>query len=204
MVFDIASDWKSFDDYLESLTSKYRVRARRARKKAARLERRLLSGQDLERYSQKMVQQYRQVADAADFNLFDLADNYFRQLQEDLPQAFCAFGYFQGEELLGFITTLDNETELEAHFLGFEGSVNSSCQLYLNMLYDIIADGIDQGKEKIVFARTALEIKSSVGAYPKEYHLFFRHQSSWFNLLTPFFIRFLEPSSDWTPRNPFK
>jgi hypothetical protein len=36
--------------------------------------------------------------------------------------------------------------------------------LYLNMLYDMIAYSINKGFKEIIFARTALEIKSSVGA----------------------------------------
>ena len=38
--------------------------------------------------------------------------------------------------------------------------------LYLNMLYDMVAYSIKKQFKTIVFARTALEIKSSVGAKP--------------------------------------
>jgi len=40
--------------------------------------------------------------------------------------------------------------------------------LYLNMLYDMVCHSINKGFKQIIFARTALEIKSSVGAIPEK------------------------------------
>jgi len=76
--------------------------------------------------------------------------------------------------------------------------------LYLNMLYDMIAYSINKGFKRIVFARTALEIKSSVGANPENLHGFMRHNNRFINLFIPKLFRFFEPKMEWTQRNTFK
>ncbi len=204
MEFIIPGNWESFDHYLENLTSKYRVRLRRARKKAAGIERRPLNYQEILGCQQYLRALYQQVVDTSAFNMVELADNYFQEFKGRLPENFQLYGYFQGAEMVGFATTIANGNTLEAHFLGFDNAVNRSSQLYLNMLYDIIGDGIDQKKEKIIFARTAMEIKSSVGALPHDYYVYFRHHTPWFNGLVPRLVRFLQPDCKWTPRHPFR
>jgi hypothetical protein len=53
---------------------------------------------------------------------------------------------------------------MDTYFLGYDDSIQREKMLYLNMLYDMIAYSINKGFKEIIFARTALEIKSSVGA----------------------------------------
>ena len=106
--------------------------------------------------------------------------------------------------MLGLCTTLRNGRELEAHFLGFDPAANRRYQLYLNMLYDMIGEGIEAGAKLLVFARTAMEIKSSVGARAVDMDLLLRANHSWFNKVVPSLIRLLEPKVEWTPRNPFR
>ncbi|MBL7791259.1 MAG: GNAT family N-acetyltransferase, partial [Saprospiraceae bacterium] len=81
---------------------------------------------------------------------------------------------------------------------------NTHHQLYLNMLYDIVKQGIETGAKRVVFSRTAMEIKSSVGATPHYLHSFLRHRCWWGNLILPFMVRFLEPPVKWTGRHPFR
>jgi hypothetical protein len=50
------------------------------------------------------------------------------------------------------------------------------------MLYDMIAYSINKGYKKIIFARTALEIKSSVGAKPIEMYGLMKHSNYFINL----------------------
>jgi hypothetical protein len=72
------------------------------------------------------------------------------------------------------------------------------------MLYDMIAYSINKGFKKIIFARTALEIKSSVGARPEVLYGLMRHNNRIINLFIPKLFHFFEPKMEWTERNPFK
>lgn len=204
-IFDIKNDWKTFDDYLEALGSKYRVRVKRAFKKLGTnvekkefFEERILANQlainDL----------YAQVSGGAGFNLVDLNKDYFLQMKTDLGDNFRLFGYFLDHKLIGFYSTISNGEELEAHFLGYEAALNHEHQVYLNMLFDIIDLGIEGKFKKIIFSRTAHEIKSSVGAEPVEMSLFMRHDNLIVNRLLPYILKLLSPRAEWTPRTPFK
>ncbi|MDZ7879400.1 MAG: hypothetical protein U5L45_17085 [Saprospiraceae bacterium] len=204
-VFDIKPEWQNFDNYLEVLGSKYRVRVKRAFKKLGNnvekkefFEARILANQ------LAINGLYGQVSGNSGFNLVDLHADYFPRMKTDLGDNFRLFGYFLDQKLIGFYTTISNGEELEAHFLGYEASLNHEHQVYLNMLFDIIRLGIEGKFKKIIFSRTAHEIKSSIGAEPVEMSLFMRHDNLIVNRLLPYILKVLSPREKWTPRTPFK
>lgn len=204
MVLPIRPHWQTFDDYLADMTSKYRVRARRARKKAARLKVRELSLAELQTFSEEVYRLYKNIAEQADFNAFLLHPDYFVRVKEHLADHFVVTGWFDGEQLVGFNTAVRNGRELDAHFLGYDPAYNPGAQIYLNMLYHLIELAITLGSERLVLGRTALEIKSSVGAEPEEMNCFLRHRSTLPNALLPSLIDYLEPRVEWVQRRPFK
>lgn len=204
MVMDLSPSWHNFEDYLGAMSSKYRVRARRAFKAAQELELRELDPAFLQENEKAIYDLYQHISSKAEFNMVRLHTRYFQELAHTFPHRFSIKGYFRGEELIGFFTTLLNGEELEAHFLGLEDEANSHYQLYLNMLYEIVRQGIDVGAKRVVFSRTAMEIKSSVGATPQSLHCYLRHTCWWGNLILPFMVRFLEPQIKWKARHPFK
>ena len=75
--------------------------------------------------------------------------------------------------------------------------------MYQNILYAFIELGIELNVDKISFGRTALEMKTTVGAVPKNYNAYLRLENRVVNHLVKSFLP-TEPSTDWTPRNPFK
>ncbi|HEX9151474.1 MAG TPA: 8-amino-7-oxononanoate synthase, partial [Flavobacterium sp.] len=58
--------------------------------------------------------------------------------------------------------------------------------------------------KEIIFARTALEIKSSVGAKPVKMYGFIEHSNPIINPYMPKIFKYLEPETIWQERNPFK
>jgi hypothetical protein len=72
------------------------------------------------------------------------------------------------------------------------------------MLYDMIGCSIHNGFKRINFGRTALEIKSSVGAKPEQLYGWMQHQNKLINRNLEFFFKLLEPEVKWIGRNPFK
>ncbi|MEE9439582.1 MAG: GNAT family N-acetyltransferase [Saprospiraceae bacterium] len=204
MIMDIRSTWTSFDDYIGSMKSKYRVRVRRARKKAEKLSSRALTLDEIEHYQDDISMLYNNVADQASFNLFILPPNYFYSLKKQLGKNINVIGYFDGEKMVGFYTNIINGNELDAHFLGYDPSCNQECQLYLNMLYDLVNDAIELKTHKLILSRTAMEIKSSIGAEAKEMHLYLKHTNSIINLGMKKSLSFFTPVTNWVARSPFK
>jgi hypothetical protein len=204
MAMSLRPEWHSFEDYLEAMSSKYRVRARRAFKKAAPAHCVELDAEAIQQHLPALHQLYQEVADSSEFNLITLPSGYFLALKEAFPEEFRLFAYFHQQELIGFFTTLRNGTELEAHFMGFRAEENRQYQLYLNMLYEIVRLAIEEERvAHISFSRTAMEIKSSVGAEPKQAYCYIRHFSEPVNRLAPILTSYLAPQADWQQRHPF-
>lgn len=205
MILNIDENWQSFDDYLKAIKSKYRVRAKRAFKKLSDdIVKRELSIEEVKIYEDRIFDLYMETASEADFNLFTLPHNYFYLLKEYLKDKIKIVAYFFEEEMIGYYTILFNTEYMEAHYLGYDKSKNGQRQIYLNMLFDLIREGIDAKAPKIQFARTALEIKSSVGAIPYDMLCYLKHQTGWKNALLPKLLGFMVPEKEWKPRSPFK
>lgn len=195
--------WGGMDDYLAELTSKYRVRYRRARKKLNGIHRRLLSPEEVEQAGDAFYRLYRSVATDAGFNAVELKFGYFAAMQRELGSDFRLWGYFQEDRLIGFKTAVTGAGILHAHFLGYEPEMNSRYQLYHNMLYDLLEEAIEGGFSTLDYGRTALEIKSSIGAVAEQYFCGLRSRLHFTNWLIPYVAHWLSPLPDWQARHPF-
>ncbi len=196
--------FKTFDEYLSSMTTKYRTRAKRAFKKAEGLECRPLSADEILLTLPQLRALFRSVVRRSTFHWIDLDVAYFEAIQREFPDRFWLFGWYKKQQLVGFHTAFGNGTELEAHFLGYEEAANAEHQLYLNMLYHLVRLGIEAGYKRIVFGRTALEIKSSVGAVPQTLYNYLLPRTPWLRYTSCVLMPYLIPEEQWTPRHPFK
>lgn len=196
--------YEHFEAYLSAMSTKYRTRAKRAMKKLEGIEKREMSLLEIQRELPRIYALYKEVAKNAGFNMVDLNEYYLLALKRDLGHAFRMWGYYQDDKLLAFYTTIHNGEEMEAHFLGYDKALNHDLQLYLNCLYDIVRQAFDADCKTVVFARTALEIKSSVGAVAHDLWCYVRHQNSLVNNFTGTILEYLKPVEEWVPRHPFK
>ncbi len=204
MLMKLSQNWKKQEDYLSDLQSKYRIRAKRAFKRLEPIEKRVLSATNLAQEAARIYELYQNIASEAGFNTIQLHPNYLVELKKYLPEAYQVVGYYLDNQLIAFYSTIKNGDELEAHFLGYDKTLNPEKQIYLNMLFDIIATGIEQQASSIVFARTASEIKSSVGAVAHEMFCYLRHHKPLTNRLLGTIFDYLNPEEEWLPRHPFK
>jgi hypothetical protein len=204
MILTLQKEWTSFDDYLGAMLSKYRVRARRAAKKGKGIEKRELNIDSIKAFLPRIDELYKCIADGAGFNVVNLNGDYFLNYKQHFPNKFRLFGYFIGDEMIAFYTTFQNYDELEAHFLGFEQDTNRQYQVYLNILYDLVKEGIASRSKTINFARTALEIKSSIGAVPTDLFYLGRHTNPLKNTLFSPILAYFNPKVEWVQRKPFK
>ena len=204
MVFEIRENWKNFDDYILDLSKKYRDQYKRARKKSEGIVKKKMNLEDIKNHEKTIYDLYFHVAKNAPFNTFFLAKNHFSIFKEILKDDFLFYAYFLEEKLIGFNTLIKNGSVMDTYFLGYDETMQREKMLYLNMLYDMIAYSINQGFKEVVFARTALEIKSSVGAKPVEMFGFIQHSNSLVNRKIDAIFDYLEPKTEWQARNPFK
>ncbi|WP_432671951.1 8-amino-7-oxononanoate synthase [Flavobacterium sp. SM2513] len=204
MVFYIKDSWHSIDDYVKDLTKKYRDQYKRSRKKAIDIEKRKLDLQEILRFEEKIYDLYFHVAKNAPFNTFLLHENHFSSLKRNLNHDFLFYGYFLNGELIGFNTLVKNGDTMDTYFLGYDEKMQREKMLYLNMLHDMIGYSIKKRFKKIIFGRTALEIKSSVGAQPEPMFGYIKHSNALLQSQMPRIFNSLQPAVTWQMRNPFK
>ena len=204
MIFYLDENWKSLDDYVAALSKKYRDQFKRARKKFDGIQMKNLSYDEVLQNEEKIYELYHYVAKNAPFNTFFLSKNHFSTLKGQCGNRFQIFGYFLNEELVGFHTLLLNDETLETYFLGYNDHIQKENMLYLNMLYNMTEYGIENEFKRIIFGRTALEIKSSIGATPVQMSGFIYHNNKLINRFIGKIFRNLEPELHWQQRHPFK
>lgn len=204
MIFEIPNHWNSEQDYIDALSKKYRDQYKRARKKSAGIKKRKLHLDDIIAFEDTIYDLYLHVAKNAPFNTFYLSKNHFRVFKEIMCDKFLFYGYFMDDTLIGFNTLIKNGDSMDTYFLGYNDNIQKEKMLYLNMLYDMLAYSIIKGFKEIIFARTALEIKSSVGARPIKMFGLIEHSNSFLNKNMSRIFRYLEPETVWKERNPFK
>ncbi len=204
MILNLKQDWKTFDDYLEDMKSKYRVRARKALQKAQNISKQIFTVDQISEHREIIHSLYKNVSDQAEFNAFVLDERYFENLQEALGKNMIFTTYWRQGKMVAFFTSIKNYDVLDAHFLGYKPSENAEYQLYLNMLYDLIKEGIDKRCNKVDMSRTAVEIKSTVGAEPHNMYLYLKHNNKILNKAVETVLGFVKPQENYIIRSPFR
>lgn len=204
MIFFLDEKWKKADDYVAAFSKKYRDQYKRAHKKFDGIVVKNLNYDEIVLHEKTLYDLYHYVAKNAPFNTFFLSENHFSTMKKQCQSNFLLFGYFLNEKLVGFHTLLLNGSVLETYFLGYDAEVQKENMLYLNMLYNMTEFGIEHGFKKIIFGRTALEIKSSIGAVPVKMSGFLYHNNSLINKYISKIFPRLEPEMEWQQRHPFK
>jgi predicted N-acyltransferase len=203
MILKINESWTVYEDYLNDFSKKYRTRARSARKKFENIEKHEMNLDEIQKHQDEMNILYQNVAENAPFNTFFLAEHHFECMKKNINENFKVFGYFLNQKLIGFYTLILNNQDIDTYFLGYDKEIQKERQLYLNMLLDMVEFAISNKSKRIIFGRTALEIKSTIGAEPIEIFGLIKHNNSLVNLFMKRIFIGLNPKKEWIQRKPF-
>lgn len=203
MVMPILPNWKSFDDYLSDLNSKFRTKAKAALRRSSEVEVVDMNEVEISKHSKDIQKLYDEVYSRADFKLGHLTPETFIQMKAKLEDHFMFKGYFYQGKLIAFQTGFMCQNVLEAHMVGIDYSLNQELAVYQTMLYTYIKEGIKNKVGFINFGRTAMEIKSTVGATDQRLHCFIRHRKSIPNKFLGMLFGFVKPT-EHELRNPWK
>ncbi|MBM7420625.1 MULTISPECIES: peptidogalycan biosysnthesis protein [Chryseobacterium] len=204
MILNIKPEWNCFEDYINDLSKKYRARLKSAKKKIDGIQKLELDIQSIKKHQNEMNILYQNVAENAPFNTFFLTEKHFESMKQNLKENFKVFGYFFNEKLIGFYTLILNNNDIDTYFLGYDKEIQKEKQIYLNMLFDMTEFGISNQFKRIVFGRTALEIKSTIGAEPVEIFGLIKHNNKAINPFMEKIFTSLNPKVEWIQRKPFK
>jgi hypothetical protein len=203
MIISLKPEWYSFNDFKNALRSRYRVKANKADSKSESLVAKLFSEDDIKDHKLALQELYQNTIDNADFNAQILNLDTYIHLKNLFPEKFIVKGYFLNDQLVGFLSAMQNETHLDAHFIGIDYSNNKEYAIYPRILNDYVRLGIETKSDQINLGRTASEIKSTLGAQPKALTCYCKHKRYIPNQILKPFIKNVKIKS-YRQHKPFK
>jgi hypothetical protein len=203
MQMEIMPEWLSFDDYLAAMGSKYRIRAKAARKKGKELVVQRWSTNEIAEHIDQIMNLYQQVYQRARFRLQKVSEDYFIKLSAMESDKFIFNAWIENDQLVGFSTMILDKKRADAHLIGLNYDTNKSHSLYLNMLYQYVEDAILSKVELLDLGRTAMEIKSTVGAIPIDLSVYLKLKNPLLNGLACMLAGSATTES-WIQRHPFR
>lgn len=204
MFFYLRKHWKSMDDYILDLESKYRVRYRRAIKKFQPYAIREISVSEVNAFGAILYQLYTIVRNNADFNPVDIMPGYFEKMKQACGDQYKIFIAYHESKVVGFYSFFLNNHHIETNYIGYLPDENKEHQTYLVLLYHMIDQCIQLKKEYINMGRTAFEIKSSVGAVPMSLNNPVQLSNPFLQRIFPKVFRLMYKRTHWVQRKPFK
>lgn len=203
MVLKLHPDWITMDDYLASMTTKFRTKAKGVFKKSAVVMVKDLSELEIFENKENIERLYRSVVEKADFKFGVLTGDAFVQFRRNLGENFIFKGYYIKDKMVGFSSAFITGSSVDANFVGLDYEYNQQYAVYQRMLYDFVEIGIQHRAKELRLGRTAEEIKSCIGAEPTDMKLYLRHRNSISNKLIAPIIATITPS-EFELRYPFK
>jgi hypothetical protein len=207
MVLDISPKWQTYEDYLASLTSRYRKQAKDIAKEvaAAGLQVELLDGPDeVARHAEAIHALYLQTHHNARVRLVTLSPKFLPTLAAQLGRDLRCTILKSDDQLLGFVTTVrDGETAV-GYYIGFDRKANADVPIYFRLLQAVVDDAIKFGCRSLSLGRTALEPKARLGARPDPFRIWIRHRIPLLNVLVRGLLHTISHHDEPPERNPFK
>jgi hypothetical protein len=203
MILPIHDTWSNLDEYLFSLKTKYRTRAKSVYKKSKELVFKDFSSQEILENGDKIELLFNNVAEKSNFNFGKIKPLAFAKLKEELGDQFILRGAFCKGELIGFSTALCNNNILEANYVGIDYEHNNTYAIYQRLLYDYIEQAISLKAKELHLGRTSELIKSAIGAVPENMNLYAKHNNTIHNMVLKPIFHFISPSK-FELRKPFK
>lgn len=206
LVMTIPAGWKGFSDYLDSLTAKYKIRAKRTLGFIRDLiVEEIADFRKVEELSPLFHQLYLKIVSRSDFNLVTAGEDYIGNLKRMLGDKFKVFTLSKETGIVAFFTLIEYKKNIwEAHYLGYNEQINKEYRLYHNILFLLIEKVIEFGGTRLDFGRTAFEIKTSVGAVPVQYWNLMTLRNKWINPVVPHMIQLMNTKNTYIQRHPFK
>lgn len=204
LVVKLPEGLSSLSDYIDLFSKKYRNRAKSIFKNFEVVEEKNLSYAEIQRYEKEIYKLYENIFEKAKFKLIKLPQDYFSSVKAVFNDTFNVKAFFVDNQLVAFASCfLLPDNCLEAHYIGLDYELNGKYNLYQNILYAMVNEGIVHKRKTVNLGRTAAEIKTTVGAKAENLTCYIKPQNTVSKIIQKPFIASLQPSA-WIPRNPFK
>lgn len=203
MQLELRPEWLHFDDYLHALSSKYRIRIKSAFRAIQGLDMKDLDIDALWQYKHELYQLYSNVFNKAGFKIAQLDAHFLIRMKEKLGNQVKVRCFFKDSHPVAFSALLTDGTSAYAVMVGLDYALNETHKLYFNLLIDLISTSIKIQAKALNLGRTAMEIKSTLGAEPRDTYSLVKFRSITNQLMFKQLINRLK-QPEWIQRRPFK
>lgn len=203
MHLSIQSEWNTMEDYLASLHSKYRVRAKKVYADSRNITMRRLEIEEVKKYEMQMFALNREVMKHSKFSLGDIHPNYFTDMVNYFKNDMIVNAYFDQQNLVAFSTLIKDANTINSHFIGMDYTYVQNAKVYNRILFDNLAIAIEKKVSLLKYGRTATEIKSTLGAIPKPMVNYLKSNNPIVNRFIKIGLEYMKAPS-FTIRHPFK
>ncbi|MBN1696597.1 MAG: GNAT family N-acetyltransferase [Spirochaetales bacterium] len=183
---EIVNDWKSFDDYLSDMRSRYRYRINRflrsLEKSTIDIEIRDSFSDIAEECTRLWFQIYEH---AKEYKREILTPDYFRNMDKYLGKRSKMILFKKGDSLIGFDFVIIDDNTLRPLFVGIDYNYNEENKLYFNILCQSVKMGIERNKKLIEMGITTMNPKLEMGAEIVPLYAFMKHLSPILNKIIP-------------------
>lgn len=181
--FKLNIRWLSFEDYVNSMRSHYKYRIRKALNKGAALTVREINPST--EFDKSLYDLYLNVYKASEYKLEKLSMDFFKEVPARI------FKFELGKQSVGFIQIQKYGEEMMFLFGGFDYSLNTKYDIYINMLLQIVRTAIEEGCNSVDFGQTAEDTKLKLGCKSEEKYMYFNHSNAFLNFVVGKAMRLL-------------
>lgn len=206
MVLEISPQWKTYDDYLANLTSKYRKQAKQIEKEvtAAGCTIEEIKSDEIARKADQLHALYLQTHKNARLRLVTLPVTFLPTLAAQLGDDMRFTILRKDDSLLGFVTTVKDGETAVGYYIGFDRQSNADFPIYFRLLQSVVGHAIELNCKRLSLGRTALEPKARLGARPDPMRVWIRHRIPMLNLIVRGLLHTIDDHEAAPERNPFK
>lgn len=194
MLFHLDPTWEGLADYQLQLNTKSRTKVKRVLKVSESFQISDWSTEKVIENADVLIDLYRSVFDRSGFRLGQLHAEELIESKRFWGDDFVVKGYELEGELVGFQCAYQGADEIEAFFVGFKPELVKSHAIYQRMLIEFIRLGIATKRKRINMGRTALDVKSSVGALPQRLQCDVHFRNPIFHALVRRYTRGFDPA----------
>lgn len=206
MVVKIPGTWKSAEDYVGAMQSKYRVRTKKVYELSQSLKSTVYSGTQIpEMLFPKLAELLSQTLSKKTL-----------ALPPDLHGLLKAFAYQYAEQfeievykdkddkIIGFLSRIHLDKTTFALHIGYNADIARELHIYQRMMYDLIISSIQKGMTEVNLGRTATEIKSTLGAEPVGNMVMLVSNNPIIRVAARVYLKYFYKTPVYTIRKPFK
>ncbi|TDM00357.1 MAG: hypothetical protein C4K58_03820 [Flavobacteriaceae bacterium] len=203
MLLDLSRFSGDSIQYFDSLKTKYRSRAKQIMQKAESLDFQEFTAQQIQQNQGVISELFDRILQNSELNFKYYKPDFFARLKEVWPLQTSFRVLVKKGEIIGFSFSILLGKIWRVQSVGFSLELNSTYELYQNLLYDTLNLAINSGREKWILGRTAMEIKSNFGAEPIYFTQLLKSRSLLGGKQT---AKLIEKATEevWTQRKPLK